>query len=251
MVLDSTELLTINSSSNQLAGIVILAGGNSKRMGSPKAMLTLPNGETLLDYHIKNAAPLNVPIMIADNERGFSVDKELATETKASIFHIADYVSFDKNADSSNAIEVKATDKQTETGGALVAIESALQFLISSNEQRVAETMQCSYLMVISCDSLIKATELWQHLSASATPNKQDKSVICLSDESHLYPLLGLYKLAIEPELRDYLDSGQRRVMRFIEPICQKVAFNKQWQDLTNFNTSEDFEKACKALSQI
>ena len=239
----------------RLAGIVILAGGNSKRMGSPKAMLTLPNGETLLDYHIKNAAPLNVPIMIADNKRGFGVDKELATETKASISYIADYVSFDKNGDNSNAIEVKATDKtaykQSDTGGALVAIESALQSLISSNEQRVAETMQRSYLMVISCDSLIKATELWQHLSASATLNQQDKSVICLSDNSHLYPLLGLYKLAIEPELRDYLDSGQRRVMRFVEPICQKVAFEQKWQNLTNFNTPEEFEKACKALSQI
>ncbi len=252
MVLDSTELLTINSSSNQLAGIVILAGGNSKRMGSPKAMLTLPNGETLLDYHIKNAAPLNVPIMIADNERGFGVEKKLAAETKIDISHIADYVSFDKNTDSSKTSDIKAidktADKQSETGGALVAIESALQSLISLNEQRVEETIQSGYLMVISCDSLLKATELWQYLSASATANQQDKSVICLSDESHLYPLLGLYKLAIEPELRDYLDSSQRRVMRFVEPICQKASFDSQWQNLTNFNTPEDFEKACKAL---
>ena len=35
-----------------LAGIVILAGGLSTRMGSPKALLTLPSGQSLLNYHV-------------------------------------------------------------------------------------------------------------------------------------------------------------------------------------------------------
>lgn len=52
--------------SSVLAGIVILAGGASKRMGSPKAQLTLPSNETLLDYHVQHSIMLNVPIMIAD-----------------------------------------------------------------------------------------------------------------------------------------------------------------------------------------
>ena len=51
-----------------LAGIVILAGGASSRMGTPKAQLLLPTGESLLDYHVRQAAELNVPIMVADNE---------------------------------------------------------------------------------------------------------------------------------------------------------------------------------------
>ena len=42
-----------------LAGIVILAGGESTRMGSPKALLTLPNGETLLEWHIDHAKSLS------------------------------------------------------------------------------------------------------------------------------------------------------------------------------------------------
>lgn len=51
----------------KLAGVVILAGGESSRMGSPKALLSLPNGETLLDFHIRHAKRLNVPVMVADN----------------------------------------------------------------------------------------------------------------------------------------------------------------------------------------
>ncbi|MGM8884865.1 molybdenum cofactor guanylyltransferase [Psychrobacter sp. 1U2] len=215
----------------QLAGVVILAGGNSKRMGSPKAKLRLLSGETLLDYHVRHAIELNVPIIIADNERGFKVDEELMTHATAPIFHIKDY-------------------GQNDTGGALVAIESALQALIPLVNNKNSAVQSAAYLMVISCDSLIKATELWPQLSAAIDLKDNNKSVVCLSDDSHLYPLLALYQLAIEHELRAYLDSGQRRVMRFIEPICQKVAFDSQWQDLTNFNTPEDFAKACQALYQ-
>jgi len=225
----------------RLAGVVILAGGNSKRMGSPKAKLKLRNGETLLDYHVRHAIELNVPIMIADNERSFEVDKELATHSKAPLFHIKDYDQNDKKADN---------DKSKDTGGALVAIESALQVLSPLADNRNSAVKSAAYLMVISCDSLIKATELWIKLSAAVSLNDNNKSVVCLSDDSHLYPLLGLYQLAIEPELRAYLDSGQRRVIRFIEPICEKVAFDQQWQDLTNFNTPADFAKACQTLYQ-
>ena len=238
---------------NLLAGIVILAGGASKRMESPKAELILPTGERLLDYHVRQALELsaamisNIPIMIADNGRGFSINPDLLKNSPSPVFHITDYLSAN---DLSNNILSSNDDKPIETGGALVAIESALQSVTSSIELTTDTSPHISWLTVISCDSLIPVTDLWQKLQPYMT-NNSDKTVICLTDDSNLYPLLGLYRLSIEPNLKDYIDDGQRQVMKFIQPIVQPVPFAKNWQYLTNFNTPKDFEHACLALNDL
>ena len=257
-MLEVADSLTKADGFNHLAGIVILAGGASKRMGSPKAELILPTGERLLDYHVRQALELsaammsNMPIMIADNGRGFSINPNLIKSSKSSIFHIRDYLS--ANALSSKNISGKnlsnKDDKSIETGGALVAIESALQSLASSNQLTKDASWQQSWLLVISCDSLIPITDLWQKLQPYIT-QAADKSVICLTDDSHLYPLLGLYRLDMEPDLKRYIDDEQRQVMKFIKPIVQPVAFVKKWQNLTNFNTPKDFARACLALNNL
>lgn len=131
-----------------------------------------------------------------------------------------------------------------------MAIKSALQTLndlISLNDSGILKNVQASWLLVISCDSLIPATDLWQKLQCEISL-ATDKKVICLKDDSHLYPLLGLYQLSIEPDLKSYIDSGQRRVMQFIQPLVQAVPFSKEWQNLTNFNTPEEFKQACADL---
>ena len=272
---DDSDVL---DASQSLAGIVILAGGASSRMGTPKATLTLPTGERLLDYHVRHALALsmankNAPIMIADNGRGFTISSDLsANHPQSPIIHIADYGDssrYNQASEEQKSTEQKA-DGQIDTGGALVAIESALQAVLDLNQSANLQCKQSSWLLVISCDSLIPATALWQKLQSSAmqatgnqtiesqatesqTTDSQtvDKKVICLADEHHLYPLLGLYQLSMEPDLKAYIDNGQRRVMQFIKPLVHSVPFEKNWQHLTNFNTPEEFKRAYTALTDL
>jgi len=226
-----------------LAGVVILAGGQSRRMGFPKAQLSLPSHERLLDYHVRHASQLGVPIIIADNERGFTVAETLLEQLTAntiSLLHIEDY-------------RPATIEGSTETAGALAAILGAMQALVDVEDS--------SYLMVVSCDSLITAPELWQALSPycdshgieteieiEANDKASNNSVICLTDDAYPYPLLALYRLELAAKLCAYLDSGQRRVIEFIQPIAQPVLLPNEWLQLTNLNTPDDFKIACARL---
>lgn len=194
-----------------LAGIVILAGGESTRMGSPKALLQLPNSETLLDFHIRHAKNLNVPVMVADNGKHFCQDNTVKI--------IDDYI------------------KNDETGkgaGALSAIAGAIENLTSQN----------GYLMVISCDCLIGADLVFAKLVHQII----DEDVIYLKGEKD-YPLLGLYRTDLLLELYDYLDKGNRSVMKFLSDRKVKaVALPNELVALANFNTLDEFQKAKNKL---
>ena len=194
-----------------LAGIVILAGGESTRMGSPKALLQLPNSETLLDFHIRHAKNLNVPVMVADNGKHFCQDNTVKI--------IDDYI------------------KNDETGkgaGALSAIAGAIENLTSQN----------GYLMVISCDCLIGADLVFAKLVHQII----DEDVVYLKSEKD-YPLLGLYRVDLLPTLKDFLDNGSRSVMKFLSDRKVKaVALPNELVALANFNTLDEFQKAKNKL---
>ena len=198
--------MTIN-----LSGIVILAGGESSRMGSPKALLQLPNSETLLDFHIRHAKNLNVPVMVADNGKGFCQNKAVKI--------IDDYL---------------PTDESGKGAGALSAITGAIENLTNQN----------GYLMVISCDCLIGADLVFAKLVHQII----DEDVVYLKSEKD-YPLLGLYRVDLLPTLKDFLDNGSRSVMKFLSDRKVKaVALPNELVALANFNTMDEFNLALTKL---
>lgn len=236
-----------------LAGIVILAGGLSTRMGSAKALLTLPSGQSLLDYHVQRASQFGVPILIADNAQGFSIQVEDAV---TSLIHVEDYQPQSSHADA----------KHKHSAGPLGAILSAMQQLLEQpviDETVLTNASDISqWMLVVSCDSLVSATGIWKQVtefiettaqpvvkaSQQAVTQTTYPQVYCLTDNEQMYPLLGLYQLSVAETLQTYLDAGERRVMGFIKPICQHVAMPESWYALSNLNTPEQFKQACQSL---
>nr|WP_312385951.1 MULTISPECIES: NTP transferase domain-containing protein [unclassified Moraxella] len=184
-------------------------------MGSPKALLSLPNGETLLDFHIRHAKCLNVPVMVADNGKG------LCHDTTVKI--IDDYL---------------PNQQDGKGAGALSAMASAMNQVMSPYH----------YLLVISCDSLVQANQVFDKLHYAATDNE---AVIYLKAEKD-YPLLGLYRTDLLIKLKDYLDKGQRAVMKFLaDKKIQTAALPNEWITLANFNTKNEFDLALNSLNEI
>lgn len=232
------EALSNRLEAKSLVGVLILAGGLSTRMGSPKALLKLPSGETLLDYHVRNAAKLGVPILIADNGQGFATQVETVN---SSINYIQDYQPHSTNPEADSK----------HSAGPLGAILAGMQRLLVGNESK--------WLLVVSCDSLVNSLNIWQYLAeekVQSLPNSATElnehnaqpQMYCLADNERDYPLLALYQLQLAEPLKDYLDSGERRVMRFISPICQSVSMPQDWYTLSNLNTPEQFQIACQQL---
>ena len=177
-------------------------------MGSPKALLPLPTGETLLDFHICHAESLTVPVMVADNAKGFCQHDD--------VMLVKDYL---------------LNNTTGKGSGALSAIAGAMANL----------PHHAGYLLVISCDSLVSAHQLFDTITAQSV---QNADVIYVKSDKD-YPLLGLYSLDLTDKLQGYLDNGGRSVMKFLSEVNVKtVDLPNGWVKLANFNDKDEFELA-------
>lgn len=196
---------------NTINAVLILAGGQSSRMGSPKALLTLPNGQSLLDFHIDNAKSLNLPILIADNNKGYY------TANQQDIKVIDDYL---------------PSDEFGKGQGALSAIVSALQFINKKG-----------YVLVIGCDTLLNIDLIAKTLSNTTA----DVGYLMGQKE---YPLLGVYHSRVLATLIDFLNTGNRSVMQFLNLVdCQTFNLDDDWHMLANFNTQDEFNQALQKIT--
>ncbi len=91
-------------------------------------------------------------------------------------------------------------------------------------------------LVVVPCDSpLIKAEHL-QKLLSSLTENDADAAVA--SDGERLHPVFLAIKTSLKSSLQAYLDSGQRKIDRWLEQQKMvKADFSNEPEIFTNINT--------------
>ncbi|WP_227429708.1 molybdenum cofactor guanylyltransferase [Psychrobacter sp. I-STPA6b] len=228
-----------------LQAILILAGGQSRRMGADKALLTLPSKQTLLEHHIDGAITLadklGVPILIADNQKNF-LAKIKPINSKIPIISIDDYQA-GQGALSAIAGAMLASDKPNKK------LSEKL-----NTKQKFEPQTDNAYLLVLSCDAMVTANEIWQTLytylqTLQTKPLLNQPHIFCFADSEHSYPLLGLYPYALKQALLDYLHTGSQRVMSFIKPYQITIDLPKDWQGLVNINTPEQFIQACQLLN--
>lgn len=198
-----------------LSATVILAGGESSRMGKPKALLSLPNlslpsSETLLDFHITRAKMLGVPVLLADNGKNLGRGRK--------VHAVTDYLPHDNNGKGAGPLSALC--------GAMLHVSDG-------------------YLLVASCDSLILLDQLWVYLQDCA------KTEAIYLKNGKDYPLLGLYHSSILAKLQRYLNYEERSVMKFLGNLTvSTVTAPNDWQGLLNFNTKDEFNLALTIFNQ-
>ena len=187
--------------------LLILCGGQSSRMGSPKALMPV-NGGTLLDYLAANAAPSR-PLWLADDGSGLPAP----------------------------ARAVRLPDALPDKQGPLSAVLSALQ---QARRQGLAG------VYVMTCDTLIAPEAMIGRLNAAGAAHSDTVLMLCSPDTA--YPLLAYWPGALSDGLAAYLESGSRRVMRWVAQIqARDTAMPDAWQPYANFNTPAEFSAALAA----
>lgn len=198
--------------------LLILCGGLSRRMGSPKPLLEC-RGQSLIERHVAAALP-DRPVWLAAADCRYP------------------------NTEGARYLD-----------DALDGREGALSAILPTLQQAQAEGFDGIYVM--SCDTLITPPQLIACLKTAEHSTAWQHGWVALADaadaEGHVrnHPLLAHWSTALADRLSESLAAGNRRVMRFLDKeIQQSVTMPASWQAFTNFNTPEDFQRALTEWEQ-
>ncbi|MBH5328491.1 molybdenum cofactor guanylyltransferase [Eikenella sp. S3360] len=194
----------MDSTAAQREPLLILCGGLSRRMGSPKPLLTY-RGVPLIE---RLAAAAQRPLWLAAAGQRFPRLPQ------------AHYLS----------------DALPERQGALSAVLPALEWAAGQGYGGV---------YVLSCDTLLLPEQVADCLQQARNNAAWYGGVAALQDGERVYPLLAHWSAALVEPLRQYLESGQRRVTTWLETVPFAAApLSAEWRPLCNFNTPQEFEQA-------
>ena len=205
----------MNDASNAVIAAAILAGGDSQRMGEDKAALG-DNDLPLIECQVKDLRDLSqsLPILICSGSR---------------------------RSEAINTYDVRHIPDSVTSAGPLAGVAKAL-------ETAAAAGLEEGYMLVLPTDSLIPPSHIYDRLTGAMSAASE---VVLLKGE-HLHPLHGLFSVSLTSSMNDYVESGGRSVMGFLDDRSwSAVTVPRAWEPCLNFNTPEEYERALAAFAKM
>ena len=199
----------------ELEGVAILCGGDSRRMGTDKALVDF-NGSPLLRHHVDAilSLNLNVPIYVSSGIKRYEI------LDGCGVVYAPDVVG--------------GAGPLSGLAGALIAAQEA--------------GTHGGHLFAMPVDTLVPPEVLMDHLIKARLRG----SGAALIKGQRLHPVHGLFPISAAAALREFVQSGGRAVMGFLETLhIEEVAIGEEWESCLNFNYPDDFVAAREALAQI
>lgn len=181
---------------------VILAGGLARRMNGIEKGLQMFNGELLISHILNRLLPQVSDVWLNIN-RSIEQYQALFPSLPCYQDNLPDF-------------------------------QGPLSGMLSGFEQTESD-----YLLFVPCDTPFLPHNLLQKLQTALRINNVD--IAYAHDGERPHPTFALIRRSVRDELRNYLDSGERRLLRFFQ--SQKsvaVDFSEQKIAFSNFNTLED-----------
>jgi molybdopterin-guanine dinucleotide biosynthesis protein A len=189
---------------------VILAGGKSIRIGGHDKGLVEINGRKLIEYTIEAIKPQTSKLVISANR------------------NLDEYRQFSEHV---------VSDTPSLHGGPLGGIYSVMAYLESSTK----ETHGDLDLLITPCDMPLLPSDLWERLYQTRLGGNKDKAVI-VNDGNRLQPLCCLLPMKLKRSLQAYLQSGNRKVLKWLQSVGTLEAdFSDENPQFVNINYREDF----------
>lgn len=190
--------------------VLILCGGESRRMGTPKPLLEY-RGKTLIAAQVADALPRRAVWLAAGTARYAGTDG-------ATYF----------------------ADALPGRQGALSAVLPALQHARRANYTGI---------YVFSCDTLLLPETLIAYLQTAFRQPEDYARTLYPASPTHSYPLTAYWSCADAGALENYLAQGHRRIMPWLAACgARTLAAPPPWEGLLNLNTPQDFARAQKLL---
>ena len=205
----------MNDASNAVIAAAILAGGHSQRMGEDKATLN-DGGASLIERQVKDLRDLSeaLPILICSGSRRY---------------------------EALNTYDVRHVPDSLNSAGPLAGVAKAL-------ETAAAAGLEEGYVLVLPTDSLIPPSHIYDRLTGAMSGASE---VVLLKGE-HLHPLHGLFSISLTSSMNDYVESGGRSVMGFLDDRSwSAVTVPGAWELCLNLNTPEEYERALAAFAKM